>query len=134
MKINSTVDFLQTPHLPINRENYLAVAYLGNPPEGLDAEQEAEIQSAMSSAAISDSGKRNPYVVHTPYDSDFFSSVGFLVPAWESGLALILDGRLAGPEAFDQRLTEDDHVLLREIGIRRATLPVVQKKIEDLGS
>ena len=35
-----------------NRETYLVVAYLGNPPEGLDAEEEPEIQSAISGAAV----------------------------------------------------------------------------------
>ena len=35
-----TLEFLRENDLPINRENYLAVAYLGNPPKELDAEQE----------------------------------------------------------------------------------------------
>ncbi|MGH9574274.1 MAG: hypothetical protein ACRD40_12185 [Candidatus Acidiferrales bacterium] len=62
MKINSIVEFLKAHGVPINRETYLAVAYLGNPPEGLDAEEEAEIQSAISNAAIS-AGIQNDFRV-----------------------------------------------------------------------
>jgi hypothetical protein len=39
---NPTLDFLKAEGLPLNRENYLHVAYLGDPPE-LDAEREAEL-------------------------------------------------------------------------------------------
>jgi hypothetical protein len=44
---NHVVDFLKANGLTVNRENYLAAAYLGNPPEELDPEQEAEMQNAI---------------------------------------------------------------------------------------
>jgi hypothetical protein len=37
------LEFLKENNLPINRENYLYVAYFGKPPKELDAEQEAEL-------------------------------------------------------------------------------------------
>jgi hypothetical protein len=39
---NPTLEFLKANNIPVTRENYLAVEYLGNPPE-LDAEQEAAL-------------------------------------------------------------------------------------------
>jgi hypothetical protein len=42
------VNFLKANGLAVTRDNYLSVAYLGNPPEELDAEQEAEIQNAIA--------------------------------------------------------------------------------------
>jgi len=41
--MNSTLKFLKENNLPITRENYLYVAYLGNSPEELDAEVEMEL-------------------------------------------------------------------------------------------
>ena len=38
-----TLKFLQDHDLPLTRANYLAIAWLGNPPKELDAEQEAEL-------------------------------------------------------------------------------------------
>jgi hypothetical protein len=38
--VDPTLEFLRENNLPVNRENYLYIAYMGNPPEELDAEQE----------------------------------------------------------------------------------------------
>jgi hypothetical protein len=46
---NRVVEFLKANGLRIDRDNYLAVAHLGNPPEELDAEQ--EMTSAINDAA-----------------------------------------------------------------------------------
>jgi hypothetical protein len=43
---NPTLDFLQANGVPLTRENYLAVAYLGNPPN--DAEPDAELPDSDS--------------------------------------------------------------------------------------
>jgi hypothetical protein len=40
---DAVLEFLKQHNLPLNRETYFAVAYLGNPPQELDAEAEAEI-------------------------------------------------------------------------------------------
>jgi hypothetical protein len=41
---DSTVEFLKTHGIPVTRENYLHVAFLGSPPdEPLDGEIEAEL-------------------------------------------------------------------------------------------
>ena len=34
---------MKTHHIPMTRENYLALAYLGHPPAELDPEEEAEL-------------------------------------------------------------------------------------------
>ena len=39
---NPTLEFLKANNIPATRENYLAVEFLGNPPE-LDAEREAAL-------------------------------------------------------------------------------------------
>jgi hypothetical protein len=46
-----TLDFLKETTLAIDWENYLAIAYLGNPPEELDAEGEAELMAILKVAA-----------------------------------------------------------------------------------
>jgi hypothetical protein len=46
-----TLDFLERMALAIDRENYLAIAHLGNPPEELDAEGEAELMAILNAAA-----------------------------------------------------------------------------------
>jgi hypothetical protein len=63
------------------------------------------------------SDQRDVSVVSTPYDYDFLRSAGIFVSARESSLALLLDERFAGPDAFDRRLTEDDLVFLRAVGV-----------------
>ena len=55
---NDIVEFLKANNFPVNRENYLAITFLGNPPEELDAEQEAEIQNVI--AAWGAMGKIGP--------------------------------------------------------------------------
>ena len=41
---DSTVEYLKTHGIPVTRENYLRLAFLGNPPdEPLDGELEAEL-------------------------------------------------------------------------------------------
>lgn len=40
--------------LPVTRENYLRVAFLGNPPDELDGEIEAEIEDVRESRPTGD--------------------------------------------------------------------------------
>jgi hypothetical protein len=63
------------------------------------------------------SNQREVSVVSTPYDAEFLQSAGIFVSACESGLALPLDERLAGPDAFDRQLTEHDCEFLQAVGI-----------------
>jgi hypothetical protein len=42
-----TLEFLKANGLPLTRENYLYVAYLGNPPKELDAESEANLPDGL---------------------------------------------------------------------------------------
>ena len=42
-----TLKFLRDHNLPLTRTNYLAVAWLGNPPKELDPEAEAEIPDTL---------------------------------------------------------------------------------------
>ena len=37
------LDYMKKHKIPLTRENYLKIAYLGDPPEELGAEEEAEI-------------------------------------------------------------------------------------------
>jgi hypothetical protein len=37
---DSVIEFMKRHNIPMTRENYLDVAYMGNPPEVLDAEEE----------------------------------------------------------------------------------------------
>jgi hypothetical protein len=37
------VEFMQQQNIPMTRENYLEIAYFGNPPEELDAEAEFDL-------------------------------------------------------------------------------------------
>ena len=46
LEINPTLEFLRKHSLPLTRENYLAVAYLGQVPE-VDGEIEAEIPAEI---------------------------------------------------------------------------------------
>ena len=41
--MDGVLRFMKQHDIPLTRENYLDVAYLGNPPEELSAEQEAEL-------------------------------------------------------------------------------------------
>ena len=41
--MDSVLRFMKQHDVPVTRENYLDVAYLGNPPEELSAEEEAEL-------------------------------------------------------------------------------------------
>jgi hypothetical protein len=40
MAANVVLEFMETHHIPMTRANYLDVAYFGNPPAELDAEEE----------------------------------------------------------------------------------------------
>jgi hypothetical protein len=46
-----TLEFLKGAMLAITRENYLAVGYLGNPPEELDAESSTEMIAFLNAFA-----------------------------------------------------------------------------------
>ena len=41
--MDAVLNYMKKHNLPLTREKYLEFAYLGNPPEELDAEQEAEL-------------------------------------------------------------------------------------------
>jgi len=41
------VELLKKARVPVTRENYLNMAYLGNPPKELEAEQEAELPKEL---------------------------------------------------------------------------------------
>jgi hypothetical protein len=41
--LHSILHFMHQHNIPLTRENYLDVAYMGTPPEHLDAEEEAEL-------------------------------------------------------------------------------------------
>jgi len=41
--MDGVLRFMKQHDIPLTRENYLDVAYLGNPPEELSAEEEAEL-------------------------------------------------------------------------------------------
>lgn len=45
--MNATLKFLKANGLPASREMYLAVEFLGDSPEQLDAEAEAELMAAL---------------------------------------------------------------------------------------
>jgi hypothetical protein len=45
------LDKMKQSKIPMTRENYLELAYLGNPPEKLDAEQEAELPEQFQISA-----------------------------------------------------------------------------------
>jgi hypothetical protein len=41
--MDHVLDYMKKNNLPLTREKYLEMAYLGNPPAELDAEEEAEL-------------------------------------------------------------------------------------------
>ena len=41
--MNNTLAYMKKNNVPLTRENYLDYAYLGNPPDQLTAEEEAEL-------------------------------------------------------------------------------------------
>jgi len=41
--VSIVLDYMKKHNIPLTRENYLEIAYLGDPPEELGAEEEAEI-------------------------------------------------------------------------------------------
>ena len=43
-----TLEFLKANNLPLTRENYLYVEYMGNPPKELDAEGEAALPAEVT--------------------------------------------------------------------------------------
>lgn len=53
--MNHTLEYMKKNGVPLTRENYLDYAYLGNPPEQLSAEEEAEIPSRLTDDKVSDS-------------------------------------------------------------------------------
>jgi hypothetical protein len=44
---DAVVDFMVKRGIPLTRDNYLDFAYLGNPPEELDAEEESQILTEL---------------------------------------------------------------------------------------
>lgn len=49
---NFTVEFMKQNHIPLTRENYLHIEYMGTPPEEIGGEIEAEIDLVF--AALDD--------------------------------------------------------------------------------
>jgi len=41
--MDAVLDYMKEHNLPLTREKYLELAYFGNPPEQLSAEEEAEL-------------------------------------------------------------------------------------------
>jgi hypothetical protein len=41
--MDHVLDYMKKHNLPLTREKYLEMAYLGSPPEGLDPEEEAAL-------------------------------------------------------------------------------------------
>ena len=56
--MNNTLEYMKKNGVPLTRENYLDYAYLGNPPDELSAEEEAEIPEGLINDSIrgSDAG------------------------------------------------------------------------------
>jgi hypothetical protein len=50
---NAVVDYLKAHGTPVTRENYLNLAYLGDPPKELSAEEEAAIPEELRKSAES---------------------------------------------------------------------------------
>jgi hypothetical protein len=47
--INNTLEYMKKQGVPLTRENYLDYAYLGNPPQELGPEEEAQIPEGLES-------------------------------------------------------------------------------------
>ena len=45
---SAVLEYMKQHNIPLTRENYLQINYMGNPPEKLDAEQEAEIPAEIT--------------------------------------------------------------------------------------
>jgi hypothetical protein len=52
-QIDPAVEYLDKHGVPITRENYLNVAYLGDPPKELGAEQEAALPEELRKTSVS---------------------------------------------------------------------------------
>lgn len=55
--MNAVLDYLKKNKIPLTRQNYLEIAYMGDPPEKLGAEEEADIPPEISGASGSTSLK-----------------------------------------------------------------------------
>jgi hypothetical protein len=42
--MDCVLDYMENHNIPLTRDNYLDLAYFGNPPAELSAEEEAELQ------------------------------------------------------------------------------------------
>jgi len=54
--MDSVLRFMKQHDVPVTRENYLDVAYLGNPPEELSAEEQAELPEEFQQHSEDDEG------------------------------------------------------------------------------
>jgi hypothetical protein len=45
--MDEIVEYLKQHNIPVTRENYLDIAYMGNPPDVLDAEEEADLPEEL---------------------------------------------------------------------------------------
>jgi hypothetical protein len=44
---NIVLDYMKANHIPLTRANYLSLAFMGNPPKELGAEEEADMPKEL---------------------------------------------------------------------------------------
>lgn len=50
--MDHVLEYMKKHGVPLTRDNYLAVAYMGNPPEELDAEEEAALPAQIQKTGM----------------------------------------------------------------------------------
>jgi hypothetical protein len=45
--MDHVLEYMKQHNIPVTRENYLDIAYMGNPPDVLDAEEEADLPEEL---------------------------------------------------------------------------------------
>jgi hypothetical protein len=51
--MDAALDYMKKNNIPLTKENYLDLAYLGDPPEKLGAEEEAQIPEEIKDSGTS---------------------------------------------------------------------------------
>ena len=54
MATDTTLELMKRHNIPENRENYLALAYMGNPPAKLSAEEEFQLPNQFRKKQLRD--------------------------------------------------------------------------------
>lgn len=54
MKEDAVLEFMKQNGIPMTREDYLEIAYMGNPPAELDAEEEAQLPEQFRKQDVED--------------------------------------------------------------------------------